>query len=405
MPKFSYRARDKQGTLVDGVVEGEEEYSVALGLRNLGYTVISVRQTIDFTYSLNKLRFGPKKVKAQELVFFMRQLATMVKTGISLPAALLSLIEQTRNPYFKITIKEVHDEVERGGSFSDSLSKHPQVFPELFISMIKVAETAGILDQVLDRLAILGMRDLELRSKIKASAIYPVILVCVGMIVIVFMLVGILPKFAALFEASNAKLPLPTVILLGISSIIRNFWWILIVIIGIAGASFKKYMSSEKGKYDFDRFLLKIPVFGDLYLKTMIARFVRTLGEMVRTGVPLLESLLAVEKTVGNVFILRIIQNIRHAIAEGQDLTDSFKASGIFPSMVVQMVNVGEKTGTIEGMFSEVANFYETEVENSLKNMVTVLEPALLMSMGLMVGFIALSVLLPIFNLIRIFKH
>ncbi len=405
MTQYTYKARDRQGNLLDGSIDGKDEFTVAKGLKQLGYTVVYVKEKTEIKKAFEKFGFKPKKISEQEVILFIKQLSTMLHSGVAITTALEGLLDQAKDKNFKVIIKAILEDIEKGKSFSETLRLYPKVFPETYASMVKVAETAGNLDEVLDRLATTGLHELETKGKIKSAAIYPLILVVVGLSVITFMVAVVLPKFASLFETAGAKLPIPTLVLLKMSFLIRNFWYVFAAMIFGLYIWFKAYKASPKGRFNLDKKLFRIPVFGDLYLKTLIAGFVRTLGSMTKSGVPMLESLLVLEKTITNTFMRRIIQDIRVFISEGGSLTEAFKASGLFPAMVVQMINVGEKSGKLDQMFFEIASFYDREVESSIKNMVTIMEPALLLSMGLMVGFIALSVLMPIFNLIKVFRH
>lgn len=405
MAQFIYKARDRQGNLVDGSIDGNDQFAVAKGLKQLGYTVITIKEKTEFKQAFEKFGFKrSKKISQETVVYFTKQLSTMLRSGVAITTALEGLLEQSRDKNFKIVIKTILDDIEKGKSFSESLKSFPLIFPETYSSMIRVAETAGNIDEVLERLSNAGIHEMEIRGKIRSAAIYPVVLVTVGLGVITFMVTFVLPKFAALFETSGTKLPLPTLILLKTSFIIRKLWLVIVAVIVGAAIWVRVHLSKTKGRYNFDRKLFKIPVFGDLYLKTLVASFVRTLGGMTKAGVPMLESLIVLEKTITNTFMRKIVQDIRTFISDGGNLTEAFKASGLFPPMVVQMISVGEKSGMLDQMFFEIASFYDNEVESSIKNMVTVLEPTLLLSMGLMVGFIALSVLMPIFNLIKVFR-
>lgn len=405
MPNYIYKARDKSGALLTGTVGAADEIAVATNLRKLGYSVISIERESELKLRVAGLWQRRKRACRQELLFFTRQLSTMLKSGISLMEALMGIAQQTRHKLFRETIESVRKDIEAGVTFSDALSKHPRVFSELFISMVRVGEAAGILDDVLERLTILGTQELEVRTRIQSALTYPVILVTVAVLVVSFLLINIIPKFVVVFETYEAKLPLPTQILLGVSFALRRLWLFLIIGLGLFILWFRRYLKTEKGRYKFDSYLLKMPLFGQLYLKLMVSRFARTFGALTTSGVSILEALSVTEKTVTNKVITRIIQNIRDAITEGESLAEPFRVSGVFPPMVIQMVSAGEKTGKLDQMLSDVATFYDQEVEYTVRNITTVLEPLLLLGMGVMVAFIALSVLLPIFNLIKVFRH
>jgi len=404
MPIYTYRARDRQGELLTATTEAEDELSAAMSLRSLGYSVISIEREAQLKVNLTDFWQKITKAHQYELIFFSRQLSSLLKSGIAITVALASIAEQAKNKLLKETINAVLKDIQTGVPFSEALAKHPDIFSDLFVSMVKVGETAGILDEVLERLAQLNMQELEIKGRIKSAMIYPVILVAVAIIIVGFLLINIIPKFVEVFETYEAKLPLATQFLLWISFLVRRLWLLVIVAAGIFTFWFRRHIKTEKGRYKFDFYLLHLPLFGQLYLKLIVARFSRTLGALVKSGVPILEALSVTEKTVGNSVISRVIDNIRFAITEGQSLTEPFKASGVFPATVVQMISLGEKSGKLDQMLIEVANFYDREVDYTVRNITAALEPLLLLSMGAMVAFIALSVLLPIFNLIKVFR-
>jgi len=405
MPTYAYKARDRQGELLTATREAEDELSLASSLRSLGYSVISIQKETQLETNLTDFWQKLRKTHQYELIFFSRQLSSLLKSGIPIIVALSSIAEQTKNKLLKITINAVLKDIQAGVSFSEALAKHPDIFSDLFVSMIKVGETTGILDEVLERLTQLNMQELEVKTRIKSAMTYPLILVTVAIIIVSFLLINIIPKFVVVFETYEAKLPLATQILLGISFLLRRLWLLVIAAVGIFIFWFRRYIKTEKGRYKFDFYLLRLPLFGQLYLKLIVARFSRTLGALVKSGVSILEALSVTEKTVGNSVISRVIDNIRSAITEGQSLTEPFKASGVFPATVIQMVSLGEKSGKLDQMLTEVANFYDREVDYTVRNITTALEPLLLLAMGAMVAFIALSVLLPIFNLIKVFRR
>jgi type IV pilus assembly protein PilC len=405
MPTYTYRTRDRQGELLTATVEAEDELSLASSLRSLGYSVISIEKEAQLKTKLTDFWQKIRKTHQYELIFFSRQLSSLLKSGIPIIVALSSIVEQTKNKLLKETINAVLKDIQSGVSFSEALAKHPDIFSDLFVSMVKVAETAGMLDEILERLAQLNMQELEVKTRIKSAMTYPLILVTVAIIIVSFLLINIIPKFVVVFETYEAKLPLATQILLGISFLVRRLWLLVIAAVGIFIFWFRGYIKTEKGRYKFDFYLLRLPLFGQLYLKLIVARFTRTLGALVKSGVSILEALSVTEKTVGNSVISRVIDNIRSAITEGQSLTKPFKASGVFPPTVIQMVSLGEKSGKLDQMLTEVASFYDREVDYTIRNITTALEPLLLLAMGAMVAFIALSVLLPIFNLIKVFRR
>ena len=404
MPKYSYRARDKSGQLVIGTVESGNEYEVAANLRDLGYSVIGITAQAGLQEYAGNLRQLFNRISRQEIIVFTRQLATLLRTGNTLTSSLDSVAEQVRNPKLKEVIREITRDVQGGMSLSRAVTKHPRVFDNFFVSMVKIGETGGLLDEVLERLALLGAQELEIRSRVQAALIYPVVLISLSLIVVSFILIAVLPNFVAIFEASQAKLPTPTRVILALSSGLRSYWYIGVGAVIFLGFWLKSYASTTEGRYRMDGYLLKLPLFGDLYLKVMVSRFSRAMAALTKTGVPFHEGLAVVETSINNTVLRKIFEDIRERINVGQGVTEAFRSSGIFPPMVIQLMSSGEKSGHMDEMFSEVAAFYEPEVEYTLRNLTSLLEPFLLLVMGSIVGFIALSVLLPIFNLIKIVK-
>lgn len=404
MATFVYKARDAQGRLARGVIDAEDETKAALAIEKLGLSPVAISLNAGFNArSLPHLRL--KRVTHQELLIFTRQLSTLISTGAPLITSLENVSDQTQNLRFKQVIKNIISSLESGISFSKSLAQHQDIFGNLYVSLIKVGEAGGLLDKVLSRLAELSTQEIDLRSRIRSALVYPFVLALVAFVIVNFVLVAVLPKFVTIFEASKAKLPLPTNILLALSYLVRNFWWLigLGVIFGLS--SLRKYYRTSAGRYKIDSLFLRLPLFGPLTLKIIISRLSRSIAALTKSGVPVLEALAVVESTVSNVVVENMISNTRTAISQGQSLTEPFKASGLFAPMVIQLINTGERTGRLDQMFEQIADFYEPEIEFTVRNLTSLLEPVMLLVMGLIVAFIALSVLLPIFNMISIIRR
>ncbi len=405
MPKYEYKIRDKFGNFITGMIEAPSREEVIKGLRSLGHEIISIEERRGIKIYLYDLLGKIQKISQVEIINFIRQLSVTVKSGLPIITALSSISEQTRNENLKTAIDEIRIDIEGGSSFSEALEKHPKVFSTFFISMIKTGETAGILSEVLDRLAIIGRDEANLRAKISSAMIYPVVLVTVAIAVVIGLLVGVLPKFILIFEEAGAQLPKPTLVLLFISTVLRRFWYLFIALIsGIIYAGVK-YFKTKEGRYKLHSMLFKIPLIKDLFLKTAIAKFARTTSSLLKSGVPILKALEVSRDVAGNDVLARIIDNVKAQLAEGKALAEPLRESGIFPPMVIQVVTVGEQTGRLDEMLKEIGEFYEEEMAHTIDRFTALLEPVLLLGMGVMVGFIALSVLLPIFNLVKVFRH
>lgn len=402
--KYTYKARDRQGELISGSLESADQKSVLANLDSLGYSVIEITPQAKLPSFITAIFERFQHLHKQEVIIFTRQLATLIRSGMALSPSLATICEQTANKKFKPILEDVRQSVQSGASFSQALARHPAVFSELFVSMVEVGETGGMLDKVLDRLASLGTQELEVSSRLRSALIYPIVLVIVAFLVVNFLVVGVLPKFVMVFRASQTKLPLITQVVLGLSWMLRKLWLPILVGLGLLVLWFRNYVKKAEGKFKFHNWLLGLPIFGKLYLKVQISRFASTLSALTSSGIPLLHGLLVVEKVVTNVVIRRAIQNIRMAITEGRPLVEPFKASVFFSPMVVQMISTGEKSGKLDQTLEEISGFYEPEIEYTIKNLTALLEPFMLLAMGIMVAVIALSVLLPIFNLIRAFR-
>lgn len=403
MTTFVYKARDKQGLPIAGTVDAENRQIPVQNLRSLGYSVVSIKKKSQIKIFLQDL-LSRRRKKTEQLIFFTQQLQVMLKSGIPLIEALSGLVEQTKDKLFKQTLLSISQDIKGGMNFSASLAKYPVIFSETFVSMIEMGETGGVLEKSLDRLTQSNSQELETRACIKSAFTYPIILVVVAIIILGFLLINILPKFVLVFETYGAKLPLPTRILLTMSSLMSRFWHIGGLIILLSVFYFKRFIKSEKGEHYFHFYLLKMPLFGELYTKTIISKFTQTFGAMTEAGVPILKALSVSERTVPNVVIKKVIHNICLSVGKGENLAKPFKVSGFFPPMVIQMISAGEKTGQLDKMLLSIANFYEQEVGHTIKNITTILEPVLLLTMGSAVAFIAFSVLLPIFNLVKVFR-
>lgn len=405
MPLFNYKVRNQIGQEVLGSIDAAEEANVIKSLKALGYSIIAINRGSQLKLGVESFLAKFEKVKQQELLFFVRQLSILLKSGVPLTATIENVRQQTTNKMMKGMLDKIKQDIESGVSLSDALAKWPQVFSDFFVSMVKVGESGGILEDVLDRLIQLLTQEAEISGRIKSAMIYPVILVVVAVGIITFILASIIPKFVTIFETYGAKLPVTTQILLAMSVVVRKFWHFVLIAIFIFIFGLKNYLKSEKGRYNVDTFIFKVPLFGKLYLKVVIAQFSRTLASLLRSGVSLVEALRVTEKTVSNTTLRRGIQDVSSGISRGEPLSDLFKGAAIFPTFVIQMIAVGEKTGKLEAILFDIANFYDQETDYAIRNMTAVLEPVLLLVMGSMVAFIALSVLLPIFNLIKVFKR
>ncbi|MFC1891353.1 type II secretion system F family protein, partial [Thermodesulfobacteriota bacterium] len=345
------------------------------------------------------IAFMQPKVTNRDIVIFTRQFSTMIDAGLPLVQGLNILSDQAENPSFKIILKTITKDVEGGSTLAEAMKKHPKVFDNLFVNLIAAGEVGGILDTILQRLATFIEKAEELKSKIKGALMYPIVVIGIAIIVIAVILIFVIPVFQDMFASFGQALPMPTQIVVALSDFLKAKSHYLIA--GIFGLSFlfKQYRNSKGGRKTTDELSLKIPVFGDMLKKTAVARFTRTLGTMMSSGVPILDALEIVAKTAGNVVIEEIIYDVRSSIAEGQTIAEPLSENDIFPGMVIQMISVGEATGALDTMLEKIADFYDKEVDAAVEALTSMLEPILMLFLGGSIGGIVVAMYLPIFTM------
>ena len=400
MPIFTYRGRARGGRLITGQVEANTPLAVAAQLRQRRVMATSVREKPE-PLRLKIPGFGGK-VKDKDLTVFTRQIATMINAGLPLVQSLEVLASQQPNKQFKRILTKIREDVEGGSTFAASLKQHPTVFTPLYMSMVEAGEAGGFLDTVLNRLAGYIEKTMTLRRKVKGAMIYPATIITVAVTVVIFLLIFVIPTFKALFEGFGAALPLPTRIVLELSRLVKTH---LLAGLGtLVGAVFglRFYYRTEKGKKVIDSLLLRLPVIGQLIRKVSVAKFTRTLGTLVSSGVPILDGLNITARVAGNKVVEEAILKTRSSIAEGKTIADPLGASGIFPPMVVQMISVGEQTGALDSMLAKIADFYDAEVDQAVSNLTTLLEPIMIVFLGVVVGGVIIAMYLPIFKLVTV---
>jgi type IV pilus assembly protein PilC len=323
----------------------------------------------------------------------------MIDAGLPLVQGLTILAEQSENPTFKGILKEITKDVEGGSTLAEAMKKHPKIFDDLFVNLVAAGEVGGILDTILRRLAVFIEKAEKLRRQIKGALTYPIVVVCIAIIVIAVILIFVIPVFEDMFASFGSALPAPTQLVVNLSRFMKsNFHWVLIFL-GALGYAFKRYRGSKKGRRQTDALFLKLPVFGELLKKTAVARFTRTLGTMISSGVPILDALEIVAKTAGNVIIEEIIYEVRGSIAEGQTIAEPLSENDIFPGMVIQMIAVGEATGALDSMLEKIADFYDEEVDAAVAALTSMLEPLLMLFLGGSIGGLVVAMYLPIFQM------
>jgi type IV pilus assembly protein PilC len=402
MPKYIFRAKTPAGKEVSDVVEAASPTEVIEKLRGLKYFVIEVKEQKESFLKniLANIPFLKRKVKSSELTIFSRQLATLVSSGVQLVQGLSILEEQFESPTFRKIIRAVRLDIEAGVSISEAISKYPDVFSELYVGMVHAGEVGGILDQVLDRLATYLESSEALKSKIKSAMMYPIIVTIVAIGAAIIMLTVVVPRFAALFAEMGAKLPAPTQMLVNISNFLKKWIWLFILIGTIVVIVFRRvYKTNYKFALKVDTMLLNLPIFGDVIRKTAIARVTRTLGTLMHAGVSILHAMETVAKTAGNKLIEKIILEAREAIREGERIAEPLKKSGVFPPMVIQMIAVGEETGSLDAMLAKIADFYDREVSDAVEGLAGMIEPLIIVFLAVVVGGMVVAMYLPMFEI------
>ncbi|MBI5042510.1 MAG: type II secretion system F family protein [Nitrospirae bacterium] len=402
MANFKWTGKTRQGTMQKGVVVAKNKEEVIALLRKQNILVTSVQQAAtDIKISIPGIG---GRVKDKDLAVFTRQFATMIDAGLPLVQCLEILSTQTENKSLATALKDIRQDVESGATFTDALKKHPKVFNDLYVNMVAAGEAGGILDTILNRLAAYIEKAMKLKAKVKSALVYPAVIISVAVIVVAILMIWVIPIFAQMFTGMGGTLPLPTRIVVGMSySIKANIIYMIIAIIFII-VGIRYFYKSEKGKRIIDALLLKAPVIGILIRKVAVAKFTRTMSTLLSSGVPILDGLEIVSRTAGNKVVEEALMNTRQSISEGKTIADPLGKTTVFPPMVVQMISVGEATGALDAMLSKIADFYDEEVDNAVATLTSMLEPMLMVFLGVVIGFIVIAMYLPIFGMASLIK-
>ena len=393
MPVFAYAGKARGGKSVTAEVNADNRDAAVDQLRSQGITVTSIEE------KKKKAAGKAEKVTDKDIVVFTRQFATMIGAGLPLVQCLEILATQCDNKSFGRIIGEVKADVETGTTFADGLKKHPKVFSGLYANMVQAGEIGGALDITLIRLAAQLEKAAKLKSQIKAAMVYPTAIMAVALIVVSVLLVFVIPIFAKMFADFGGALPGPTQFVMGVSEFMQSY--IVFMLIGAGGAGFglKKYYETKGGRYQIDKLMLKLPVAGDLIRKISVAQFTRTFGTLLQSGVPIMEGLEIVARIAGNIIVQNAIMEARTSVGEGKTLSEPLGKTGVFPPMVVQMINVGEATGALDAMLGKIADFFDDEVDAAVSALTALLEPMLMVFLGTVIGFIVIAMYLPIFKM------
>jgi type IV pilus assembly protein PilC len=397
MPNYTWKGRTRAGKTQEGVLVAENKDAVIAMLRKQQVTVTAVTEK-GKEFALPKMGGG---ISQKEIAVFTRQFSVMIDAGLPLVQCLEILGTQQDNRVFQKILFEVRQDIESGATLADSLRKHPKAFDDLYCNMVAAGETGGILDTILQRLSQYIEKIVKLRSAVRSAMVYPVAVITIAIGVVWIILWKVIPTFATLFAGLGAQLPLPTRVTIALSKFIGAWWWLVFGMIGLGVFALMRFHKTYKGRRVIDGLLLKAPVLGMVLKKIAVARFCRTLGTLVSSGVPILEALEITARTAGNAVVEDAIMETRKSIEQGKTIAEPLKATKVFPSMVVQMVAVGEQTGALETMLNKIADFYEDEVDEATANLLAMLEPIMICFLGIVIGGIVISMYMPMFDLIN----
>ena len=400
MPKFNWEARSKSGQVQKGVMEAENVGLVESQLKRFGFTGITIRdEGKGFKKDLKFPSFGNKKIETKDLVVFTRQFATMIDSGLPLVQCLEILSGQQENKTFKEILFKVKESVESGSTFADALARHPKAFDQLYVNLVAAGEVGGILDTILNRLAAYIEKAMKLKKQVKGAMVYPATILSIAVIVVGVILVFVIPTFAKMFADFGSELPAPTRIVIALSNFMKKYIVVMIAAFIAIKYAIGKYYATPKGRKVIDRLALKAPIAGPLIRKVAVAKFTRTLGTMISSGVPIMDGLEIVAKTAGNKIVEEAIYGVRQAISEGKTMAEPLASCGVFPPMVVQMISVGEATGAMDTMLNKIADFYDDEVDDAVSALTSMMEPLLMVVLGTTVGGLVVAMYLPIFKM------
>lgn len=400
MPQFTYISKDKTGRTMKGEVQAQDRKHALDILRKQELLILKLEEA-----KAKKALFSSfgslwkKKIPLDEIVIFTRQLATMTGAGITIIGSLDTMTYQVDNPEFKRVLEDVRDLVNTGSSLSEAMGRHTSVFSAYFVNMIRAGESSGMLDDVLERVALYLEKSNALQKKIQSAMIYPTVVSSMALIITLVMIMKVIPVFKDIFSGFGAALPGPTQFLINISDGLRKYFWLVIIfLIGIVGA-IRWQMRTEKGRIALDGLKLKLPIFGILLKKVAISKFSRTLGTLIKSGVPILSALEIVAKTSGNLIVEQAIENVSQSVREGESIAQPMEKSGIFPPIVTRMISVGEKSGELEKMLEKISDFYDEQVDTAVDGLTSMLEPLVIAFLGIVIGGIVLCMFLPIFKM------
>ena len=410
MPVYEYTALDAKGKMTSGIIDADGARTARQKLRASGIFPVDVKETqeketteIKTTRVANLSRYL-RRVKPAEIAIMTRQLSTLITAGFPLVSAIDALVPQTKSHRLKTVLAQVKDAIVEGQSFAQALSQYPKVFTPIYINMVRAGETSGTLEIVLERLADITEKQQDLTNRIQTALAYPLFMCVIGTIVLFVLLTYIVPSITAIFLDMGQALPTPTRLLIFLSNFFKSFWWIILIVVVGAGVALHRTKKTDRGRYAYDKTILALPVLGVLARKLAVARFTRTLSSLLENGVSMLIALDIVKNIAGNVLLSGAVEKAAQEVGKGQALWAALNEGQVFPQLAIQMIQVGEQSGELEGMLNKIADVFEKEVENSVMRLTSYLEPVMILAMGCIVGFIVLSICLPIFEMNQLIK-
>lgn len=396
MPKFVYIAKNDRGRTTKGILEVPKQEDVVAILKGRNYYPIKIkphRAMVELDFSKYK------RIKVKDLAIFCRQFATTLRSGIPVVDSLEILHRQTENKKFAEIIAEVYEVIQKGHPLSEAMAAHPKVFPMILIHMVESGEISGTLDTVMERMAIHFEKENRINQKLKSAMTYPIVVSIVAILVVMFLLTFVMPTFVGMFDSMGGELPFVTRLLMGISSALKRFWYLFLVMFIILGYMYDRYRRTPEGKYRIDKFKLRIPIFGKVQKKVLVSRFTRTMSSLLNSGIDLLQALEVVQRVMDNSYINERMELVEEGARKGLGLAEPIMNAGIFPPMVYQMIKVGEDTGSLDFVLEKTSDFYDEEVETAISQMTTMIEPLIIVVLGGVVGFIVAAMILPMFDM------
>jgi type II secretory pathway component PulF len=405
MAIFKYRVRDKSGKSIAGTIDAPNVQMAGDQLYTLGYFPISIEEIGEaISLDLSALLTRFQRVKLDELIVFSQQLSTLYKAGLPLLSGLESITQQVKNKKFKMTLEEVRKQIEGGSTLNGALSKYPEVFSTIYVNMVRAGEASGMLGEALDRFITLSDREIRTQQRVKEATRYPKIVILSLTVAFAVLLTFVIPRFAQIFAQFKTPLPLPTRIMIVINTVFQNYWYLVLIVVFGIPILLRRYLRTESGRYFWDRLKLRIPVFGPIFLKIALSRFSYTFAMLNRSGISILQTLEITSTTINNMNLSQSIEEISRNVREGRSLADAMRETEKFTPLIIQMVSVGESSGTLESMLMRITEYYDIEVDNTIKKISTYIEPFLTLFLGVVVLFLALAVFLPWWNMAKLFR-